>query len=266
MASAFETLRLAELAESEAILREYAGAGARLLEIGSGTGWQARALAERGFDVTGVDLPMSSHISNHARARVWAIVDYDGVHLPFPDGHFDVIYSSNVLEHVTQLEALNAEMLRVLRPGGTALHLVPTPQWRVLSLLTYYPGQLVDALRVLRRKVGGINPHVHAVDSGSSAAAPRPSLAGRIAHRLLPPTHGSTGSAFGEIARYSKAQWDSFFSGHGWRIVRYGNNGLFASGDYLLGRLLPIAARAALGKLLGGIAHVYVLTRKQDHD
>ncbi|MFM5947798.1 MAG: class I SAM-dependent methyltransferase, partial [Novosphingobium sp.] len=59
MSSAFETLRLAELAQSEATLRALAGDGARILEIGSGTGWQARALAERGFDVTGVDLPVT---------------------------------------------------------------------------------------------------------------------------------------------------------------------------------------------------------------
>jgi SAM-dependent methyltransferase len=263
MGSAFEQFRLAELADTEALLREFVGQVANVLEIGSGTGWQARALAERGFSVTGVDLPASSAISNHARTRVWPIVDYDGVHLPFPDGHFDAVYSSNVLEHVTDLDALNAEMLRVLRPGGIGLHLLPNPQWRVLSLFSYYPGQVADALRILRRRIGRSDTPATVTASGDTAQRPRASLATRIAQRLLPPAHGAVGTPLGEISRYSRRQWDSFFSGHGWRIVRYGNNGLIASGDYLLGRALPIAARRKLGKLLGGIAHVYVLTSER---
>jgi SAM-dependent methyltransferase len=259
MSSAFERFRLAELAQTEVLLRQFSRPGARVLEIGSGTGWQARALAGMGYDVTGVDLPMSSEISNHARQRVWPIVDYDGAHLPFPDGHFDVIYSSNVLEHVTQLEALDAEIQRVLRPGGIALHLLPNPQWRLLSLLTYYPGQVLDALRVLRKRLGSGSEQAEAKGEAPGHPMHSPSTAAKIVRRLLPPTHGAVGSPISEIARFSRHQWDQFFAGHGWRVVHYGNNGLIASGDYLLGRALPIAARRVAGKALGGIAHVYVL-------
>ncbi len=263
MASAFELFRLAELEQTEAIIREAAGSGARVLEIGSGTGWQARALAERGFDVVGVDLPPSSEISNHARARVWPIIDYDGEHLPFDDASFDVVYSSNVLEHVTKLDALNAEMRRVLRPSGVAVHLLPNPQWRFISLLSYYPGQAIDLLRVLRRRLLGPQAEPAAILSDAQTSvpvAPR-SLGSKIRARLLPPTHGAVGTPLTELSRYSKRQWDRYFTGTGWTIAHYGNNGMLASGDYLLGRALPPALRKALGKAIGGIAHIYVLRR-----
>ncbi|MBN8501070.1 MAG: class I SAM-dependent methyltransferase [Sphingomonadales bacterium] len=261
MASAFELFRLAELDQTEVIIRAAAGPGARVLEIGSGTGWQAKALSERGFDVTGVDLPPSSEISNHARARVWPITDYDGEHLPFRDASFDVVYSSNVLEHVTKLDALNAEMRRVLRPEGVAVHLLPNPQWRFLSLLSYYPGQAIDMLRVLRRKLtgAGSKPAEPQHDPDIAAPAQSPSPLSKVRARLLPPTHGAVGTPLTELARYSKRQWDRYFTSTGWTIVRYGNNGMLASGDYLLGRALSPMLRKAIGRAIGGIAHIYVL-------
>ena len=45
--------------------------------------------------------------------------------LPFPEAAFDVVLCSHVLEHVDDDHGALAEIVRVLRPGGTALLLVP---------------------------------------------------------------------------------------------------------------------------------------------
>ena len=85
----------------------------------------------------------------------------------------------------------------------------------------------------------------------------------KAARRLLPHAHGSSGNALSEIKRFSKARWDEHFARTGWEVLEYGNNGVLASGDYLLGSGLPIPARRFLGRLTGGIAHVYVVRPKQ---
>src|SRR5262249_61191740 len=87
---------------------------ARVLEVGAGSGRQARELERRGFQVTAVELPDS----NYAAHRVFPIVDYDGAVIPLPDASVDVVFSSNVLEHVPDLARLHAEIRRVLAPGG----------------------------------------------------------------------------------------------------------------------------------------------------
>jgi SAM-dependent methyltransferase len=252
--AAFRDLRLAEVEDSIRLLYRCGKPRGNLLEIGAGTGWQAKALAAVGYEVEAIDLPAKCGISGHAKAREWPIRNYDGSHIPFADDSFDILYSSNVLEHVVELDSLAADMKRVLRPGGIALHLVPNPQWRLLSLLTYYPGQALDFVRWLRRSKSPV-----AQSSAATSLRGNPSLLGKAAHRLLPPTHGAQGTPVGEIRRFSKRYWDKFFDRTGWAVVYYGNNGLAASGDYLCGQVLGIGPRRAIGTAMGGIAHVYVV-------
>ena len=190
----FKQLRLAEVADSIALLSQYKDSG-DLLEIGAGTGWQSKALSNAGYRVDAVELPADSDISNHARSREWPIRDYDGAHLPFADHSFDIVYSSNVLEHVVELDTLTQEMKRVLRLDGIALHLVPNSPWRLLSLVTYYPGQgnrraqMADAELVafsrhqLRKwELVGVQKQPHSKSSSET----------------LPPTHGSVGTPHGD--------------------------------------------------------------------
>src|SRR5208283_5218724 len=95
----------------------------RVLEIGAGTGQQALELKRRGFDVAAIELADSAY----AGARVFPVTDYDGARIPFPDRSFDAVFSSNALEHVRDLAFMHAEIRRVLKPGGIAVHVMPTP-------------------------------------------------------------------------------------------------------------------------------------------
>ena len=251
----FKLLRLAEVQDSIELLRKYKVSG-ELLEIGAGTGWQSKALSEAGYHVESVDLAAEHEISNHALLREWPISDYDGAQLPFADRTFDVIFSSNVLEHVIELETLTREMKRVLRPEGIALHVVPNSAWRLLSLATYYPAQAIDAFRWLSRKR---NARPEGTIAPSFATGADQTLIGKAARRLIPHAHGSVGTPITELRRFSKRSWDHYFLRSGWEVLHYGDNGMIASGDYLLGELLPLAQRRRFGRLTGGIAHVYVV-------
>src|SRR5437660_12608686 len=113
-------------------LRPLFGDARRVLELGAGSGLQASIIASWGLDVATVDLP-----AREREARHFTVVEYDGVRLPFPDDTFDVVYSSSVLEHVTNLPALLAEVARVTRPNGRSLHTVPTPVWRAWTIVTH---------------------------------------------------------------------------------------------------------------------------------
>lgn len=101
-------------------------AGLRLLDVGCGGGLLATKFAEAGAAVTGVDLSVSSVATGlrHARDRNIQIefAAARGESLPFADGEFDAVVSSDFLEHVTDLDSVVAEIARVVKPAGLFLY------------------------------------------------------------------------------------------------------------------------------------------------
>jgi len=101
---------------------------ARGLDLGCGQGWYASELARRGYEMHGIDLSAGqiSEAQRHCQSEgtVVELQTYDGVHLPYPDGSFDFVYSINVLHHVPSpaaQRALMGEVLRVLKRDGRFL-------------------------------------------------------------------------------------------------------------------------------------------------
>ena len=83
-ANYLESIRLFELRLILEYLKDIAPERARILEVGAGTGWQARELATHGYQVSAIDIPTS----NHSHARVWEVIDFDGVVLTKMDGAY----------------------------------------------------------------------------------------------------------------------------------------------------------------------------------
>jgi len=214
--------------------------GAHILEIGAGTGQQARELNRRGFDVTAVEIASS----NYAADRVFPIIDYDGTHLPFDNASFDVVFSSNALEHVRDLPATHAEICRVLKPNGICIHILPTHGWRFWSMLTSFPGAAVMVFRAVR----GRAPWRDAIRHAGAA--------------LIQPAHGERGHAFTELWTFRPAWWRHHFADNGFVVVRDEPMGLFYTGDLLFGDRLSFSTRARLANWLGSACHVFVLCRR----
>ncbi len=71
----------------------------------------------------GVDMIDQGH--THEQELGDIDVYYDGKKLPFKDESFDSLFSSEVFEHVFNLEDILKELKRVLKKGGKALFTVP---------------------------------------------------------------------------------------------------------------------------------------------
>lgn len=96
-------------------------AGARVLELGCGTGANTVWLAERAAEVIAIDFAprMLDCARRRATARNINFAAHDiNRRLPLDDGVIDVVIETLVLEHVAKLDRLFAEVSRVLRPGG----------------------------------------------------------------------------------------------------------------------------------------------------
>jgi SAM-dependent methyltransferase len=69
----------------------------------------------------GVDIKVSGH--NHMNSKV--DIYYDGTTLPFNDEYFDSVFSSEVFEHIANINEILKEINRVMKPGGKLLATTP---------------------------------------------------------------------------------------------------------------------------------------------
>ena len=112
-------------------------AGERVLDMGCGPGRHAFEMYRRGADVIALDqdadelatvsewfAAMREEGSVPAGAEA-DVKQGDALDLPFPDGEFDRVVASEVLEHIPDDDRAVAELVRVLRPGGTIAVTVP---------------------------------------------------------------------------------------------------------------------------------------------
>lgn len=214
----------------------------RVLELGAGTGYQAALLDALGYRVTAVELPSSAY----ATSRVFRVIDYDGRRLPFDDGSFDVVFSSNVLEHVPDIDGMLVEIRRVLAPGGYALHVLPTPAWRLWTTLAHLPWLVA---RVLARVGRTRRPA-----TGSGAQEP----VGRSPWRdLFPSRHGERGNVLTEMFFFSRTWWRRRFEAAGFSIPADRTVGLFYSGCMVLGSSWGIEGRSRWSRYLGAACRIY---------
>jgi SAM-dependent methyltransferase len=187
----------------------------RVLEIGAGAGWQAKYLANRGYIVSAIDLPSSNYLEN----RIWPVIDYDGSKIPFDDNTFDVIFSSNVLEHIPNVYAIQEEIHRVLKQDGRVIHVLPSSGWRFWTNIAH----LMKRWNV---------PQAH----GEHAKNP-----------------------FTEMFYFSRRYWARLFRETGWAVEACHSNKLFYTGESIMDSRLTINTRRKLSRLLGGACNIFTL-------
>lgn len=121
------------------------GHGQSVLDVGTGTGVVAITARRKGAKVTGLDLTPSLLAQAKESAAVAGLDDIiweegDAEALPFQDASFDAVLSQFGHMFAPRPEVAVAEMLRVLKPGGT------------IAFATWPPEQLIGRLFALSAK------------------------------------------------------------------------------------------------------------------
>lgn len=166
------------------------GPSTRVIDVGCGAGRHTFEAYRRGADVIAFDQDAAElenvdtllrAMAQAGEAPPWATaqtVTGDARTLPYPDNTFDCVIASEILEHIRDDDTAIAELIRVLKVGGTLV--VTVPRWlpeRVCWLLSeeYHSNEgghvrIYRASR-LRAKIaaGGIElthrHHAHALHS-----------------------------------------------------------------------------------------------------
>lgn len=134
-------------------LEELRIAPSTILDLGAGTGQGARALKHRYPKAKVIAADIAPAMLERARAqsrwlRRFERVRADAYALPFAAGAFDLVFSNLMLQWCDDLDAVFAQIARVLKPGG------------LLLFSTFGPGTLAE-LREAWRAAGDASNHVN---------------------------------------------------------------------------------------------------------
>lgn len=243
---------LAELRAEEFLrVRDYFRPGAQVLEIGGSTGYQASLIAALGSIVESIDVVQpSSDVETYYPVRL-----YDGRTIPYSNEQFDLVFSSNVLEHIRDLEAMLSESRRVMKADGLAIHILPTPTWRIWTSLSHYvhiARRIVDLIG--RGNRTSILPSVQCERQGNAGWWQG------LKRVLRDGPHGEYPSALTELWYFSQRRWTDLFRKNGFQVVEALPSNIFYTG-YGVFPSVSMERRRKLARIFGSATRVYVLRK-----
>lgn len=224
--------------------------GTKILEIGGGNGFQASIISSWGCDVISIDIP-----ERPLEKSFFPIINYDGLNLPFENGVFDIVFSSNVLEHVKDPVAMSMEIKRVVKNDGKVIHILPSSSWRFWTNLTHYAYLFKLAFLLIRKKM----MRLETVNSREKNILEKEySLKDVLSKALIPPVHGEYPNLIAELFYYRKHRWLQLFKSCGFETVSIFTNGLFYTG-YSLFPAINFSFRQRMAKVLGSSCNIFIM-------
>ena len=105
---------------------KYVGNGKKVLDVGCATGYVAHELMKKGCRVVGIDIDKAmAEVAKSYCDRVIVANVEEIEELPFPEGYFDIIIFSDVLEHLKRPDLALIAFKRYLNPNGFVIASIP---------------------------------------------------------------------------------------------------------------------------------------------
>jgi SAM-dependent methyltransferase len=191
-------------------------AGGRYLDVGAGTGDDARALAARApCVVVAMDSSFTMASACRDRGGVETLVA-DATHLPFRAGSFDGCRADRVFQHLSNPERTLAEIVRVTRSGGRVVAVDPDYDTQVLELSDRELARRVLRFRADRMLRNGTIAHRMAAafsDAGLGSIGVEPMTLAVSDPRAVDNVMGlrtwaKTAARYGAVTREEAERWE----------------------------------------------------------
>jgi len=193
----------------------------KCLELGAGDGFQSKILINICDELIATDLNSKRlYASKKDRRLEYKVIDAELVDKYFDKASFDLIHSSNLMEHLPNIDECLIGCFNVLKNDGFMVSVIPNPKWRLLASVLYYPVKIYRLFKFFLSKVGLSNsvrlPMIKNYQ-GNNIKLKRQNRS--FLNQLIPPPHGVSKNSFFEFFEFRKSKWKKNFEKNGFQIV-----------------------------------------------
>jgi 2-polyprenyl-3-methyl-5-hydroxy-6-metoxy-1,4-benzoquinol methylase len=189
----------------------------RGLEMGAGDGFQSRLIKWYVEKLVCTDLNADRLQQRPAENVSYFIYDAEEIGQHFEAQTFDLVFSSNMLEHLPNVQACLAGTYKILKDDGIAIHLMPNRVWKSFNLLLFYPDLILTKLeRLINKSKRFVASNV---STENNLKTQQKSRKARWRY-YVPQPHGAYGSHLEEFKMFARARWIQEFEANGFEVVK----------------------------------------------
>ena len=219
------------------------------LELGAGDGFQSTLLIKYALKLVSTELNPAVLKKENDESIEYRMCDAEEIDKAFDKGQFDMVFSSNLLEHVYNPGRVLGGIYSVLKDGGITIHVIPNPFWKFCVLLLHIPYICVETLEKMKQKGPdgkGMKDRIKARDKW------------KLIHDILiPKPHGVSSSNIKVFYLFSKVRWKKQFENAGLELIRIIKGPVASGYGFGLDRLRNFLEQIGLAS-----EYIYVATKK----
>ncbi|HZI93062.1 MAG TPA: class I SAM-dependent methyltransferase [Patescibacteria group bacterium] len=198
------------------------------LELGAGDGSQSRMLVRYVTHLVATDY-QPGILAGDAHERIrYEVCDAEEISSRFAGRRFDLIFSSNLLEHLPEPRRVLEQVHDLLSDEGVTIHVMPGPFWKVCHLLLHAPNRLALIIERLTQPKGFAaaarklrDPERRREPATREQNNPKVVRARRSfwAMMLVPEPHGAEPTHWRELLAFGRSRWRREFAAAGLDLV-----------------------------------------------
>jgi len=201
----------------------------KILEIGAGDGFQSRLLVNYADSIVCTELDENRLVTIAHPKIEYKICDAERIGSYFPANTFDLIFSSNLFEHLPHPQKALKGISKIMKENGVVILIMPTTFWSIVRFLLYYP------VLIKTKIVKIVNDKIQKTVSSKPISAIKTKFARRGNNlklkdiksdnklcRLIkwPKPHGVSKSIFQEFKAFRRKSWTNLLIKEGYTLIK----------------------------------------------
>lgn len=188
------------------------------LEVGAGDGYQSALLAEYVDRLIASDWDIRGMRKRQSERIEVCECDAEDVGRRFRGMRFDLVFSSNVLEHLPDPRAALRGMHELLTDDGLMVHILPNPFWKLCDFALFWPMMMARAWRrICRNRAPALLERETEITPANNPKVR--ARARRGWRKLWPGPHGAYRGHLEELLAFRKRRWERDFELAGFRVI-----------------------------------------------